>query len=197
MDDDPIVRDSLAAFLAPYDDLQLAGTCSDGAQAINAVAADPPDIVLMDINMTPTDGIATTRAITTASPSTRILAITALASDTTIADILNAGAQGAILKNTRPQILADAIRTTHHGIALLPAETLKRWSKIHRTPPPGPTTSTREQQVLELLQAGLTNRQIANTLHVSPSTVKADVSNLLKHYSATTRTQLAAQSHNR
>lgn len=194
VDDDPIVRQTLTVYLQDAEGLEPAGVCSDGGEALQVVRDDPPDVVLMDIHLPIMDGAAATRAITESAPDVPVLALTALASDDTIAGMLEAGATGCVLKTTSQHGLVSAILAVHDGITVLPADTVRRWRQ-RQSLPTAADLGERERQILDLLGQGLTNREIAHALVVSTSTVKSRVSDLLKKLGATSRTQLVARAH--
>lgn len=194
VDDDLYVRESLSDYLAAAADLQLVGACPDGAAAVAAVRVHLPDVVLMDIYMPGMAGPAATRAILHDAPATRVLALTSFDDDEAVADMFTSGACGFLLKSTRPRALADAIRAAHAGLSLIPPDTILRWSNT-RAKPVGPALTERERQALTGLGQGLTNRDIARTMFVSPSTVKALVSSLMRKLDAPTRTGVVARAH--
>lgn len=199
VDDDLYVRESLSDFVAAAPDLQLVGTCADGVDAVEAVRRRSPDVVLMDIRMPGMDGAAATRVILDEAPETRVLALTSFADDDAVVEMFTSGACGFLLKSTRPAALADAIRAAHAGLALIPPDTIRRWSQSRARPaghePGGPVLTERERQVLAALGQGLTNRDIARSMFVSLSTVKALVGSLMRKLGAHSRTGVVARAH--
>lgn len=194
VDDDLFVRESLSDYLAAAEDLDLVGACADGAAAIEAVDRYLPDVVLMDLRMPIMDGPHATRAIRDLAPQVRVVALTSFPDDDAVADMFTSGACGFLLKNTRPAALADAIRAAHAGLALVPPDTIRRWSDA-RSKPTGPPLTEREREVLDGLARGLTNRDIAHAMFVSPSTVKSLVSGLMRKLDTATRTGVVARAH--
>ncbi|MGC3992921.1 MAG: response regulator transcription factor [Propionicimonas sp.] len=194
VDDDLFVRESLADYLRTTDDMTLVGSCTDGLQSLHLVKEHTPDVVLMDVRMDRMSGIDATREITRATSTTRVLALTSFDDIDTIVDMLAAGASGYLLKSTRPHALLHAIRAVNDGMSVVPPGTLQRWA-AGRSRRSRPKLTPREQQVLQMLDLGLTNRQIAARLYVSPSTVKADVAELMRKLDAPTRTRVVAQAH--
>ena len=194
VDDDLFVRETLADYLGATEDLHLVGACADGAAAVDAVRALRPDVVLMDVRLPVMDGRSATRTIAEFAPETRVLALTSFGDDDAVADMMASGACGFLLKSTRPHALADAIRAAHAGLSLIPPDTIRRWSGA-RARAAGPALTEREREVLDGLGRGLTNRDIAHRLYVSPSTVKAVVSSLLRKLNAPTRTAVVARAH--
>lgn len=184
VDDDLYVRESLSDFLASAEDLQLVGACADGAAAVAAVRDHRPDVVLMDVRMPVMDGLQATRAVRDLAPETRVLALTSFEDDDAIADMFAAGACGFLLKSTRP----------HAGLTLVPPDAVRRWSDS-RVSVATPALTERERRVLDGLGQGLTNRDLARSLFVSSSTVRAVVSSLMRKLDAPTRTRVVARAH--
>lgn len=194
VDDDLFVREHLPKYLAATSDLVLLGTCTNGAEAVARVREEPPDVVLMDIQMPVMDGIRATREIARLAPTVRVLALTSFGDDDSVADMLSAGATGFLLKSTRAAVLADAIRAAHGGLSVMPPDTVRRWGG-RRPPSGGPALSERERQVLDLLAAGLNNRQIGQEMFLSTSTVKGHLSELMQKLDARSRTGVVARAH--
>lgn len=194
VDDDLYVRQSLCDFLSIAPDLHVLDTCADGAAAVERVRESTPDVVLMDIHMPVMDGVEATRLIAQIAPAVRVLALSSFGDDDAVAEMLDSGAAGFLVKSTRPHVLADAIRGAHNGLAIIPSETLRRWN-------PGTSRRTvvalteRERRVLDLLADGFTNRQIAETMFLSGSTVKGHLSDLMRKLEAGSRTGVVSRAH--
>ncbi|MEN0069689.1 MAG: response regulator transcription factor [Propionicimonas sp.] len=195
VDDDLFVRQTLAEYLAATDDLVVAGVCADGAEAVEAARALRPDVALMDLRMPLLDGFDATRLILQVSPATRVLALTSFDDEDAAAGILRAGGTGYLLKSTRPQVLADAVRAAHGGITVLPADMVRRLAMTGEAPAAQPRLTRREHEVLAALRDGLTTAEIARDLFVSASTVKADLRSLTRKLGARNRAQLAAKAY--
>ena len=118
-DDHEIVRQGLRLFLDLHDDIVVAGEAGDGAAAVEVSRRERPDVVLMDLSMPELDGIEATRAITGASPETKVLVLTSFADDDTVVAAVRAGAAGYLMKEASPEEVAEAIRTIHRGDPLL------------------------------------------------------------------------------
>jgi DNA-binding NarL/FixJ family response regulator len=194
VDDDLFVREHLTDYLSAAPALVLIGTCANGAEAVALVQHSPPDVVLMDIQMPVMDGITATAAITRLALPVRIVALTSFGDDDAVADMLDAGAAGFLLKSTRPHALVEAIRAAHDGLTVFPPDTIRRWGRTRRRPP-GPVLTERERQVLDLLVSGLNNRQIGQAMFVSASTVKKHLSDLMQKLDVPTRTGVIARAH--
>lgn len=193
-DDHPIVREGLRTFLELQDDMDIVGEAADGEEAVAKAGDLLPDIVLMDLVMPRVDGIEATRRIRDGSPSTRVIALTSFADDDKVFPAVKAGAAGYLLKDMRPQELADAIRTVHAGEALLhPSVAAKLMQELATAKPDSPETALteREHDVLQHIARGMSNREIAEALVVSEKTVKTHVSNILQKLHLADRTQAA------
>lgn len=194
VDDDLFVRQSLADYLASAPDMRLIAACSDGLEAAASAIEQSPDVVLMDIHLPLLDGIEATARIHRINPAIRILALTSFDDDHMIAGMLSAGAVGYLLKSTRPLILLEAVRAAHLGLTMVPHEVLQRWAPVS-TSPPDIVLSERERQVLDLLGVGLNNRQIAQAMFLSASTVKKHLRDLMHRLDAPNRTMVIARAH--
>jgi DNA-binding NarL/FixJ family response regulator len=193
-DDQEVVRDGFAALLATQEDLEVVATASDGAAAIRACAEHEPDVVLMDVRMPGVDGLEATRQV---AATTRVIILTTFDLDDYVYDALIAGASGFLLKDAGAERLFDAVRVVAAGEALLaPAVTRRLIAEFARLRPRPPVKTEalaeltpRETEVLQLVAAGLSNREIADRLVVSDETVKTHVSRVLTKLGLRDRTQ--------
>jgi DNA-binding NarL/FixJ family response regulator len=166
-----VIRDGIAAMLDPHGDLTVVGAAADGDSAVRLAAALRPDVVLMDLRMPGTDGIAATARITASSPPPHVLVLTTYDSDADIVRATAAGAIGYLLKDTPRRELLDAIRAAARGHAVLtPSVATKLVHHQHGNRPE--PLSDREREVLGLVARGATNRHVARSLAVSEATVK-------------------------
>ncbi len=199
-DDQALVRGSFRLLVDTAADLEAIGEAATGAEAVEIAAREKPDVLLMDIRMPDLDGIEATRRITR-SPQTaavRVLILTTFDLDEYVYAALRAGASGFLLKDTPPADLLAAIRIVAAGDALLaPAVTRRLIAEFARRPQPGQQpvttlhgTTDREREVLTLIARGLSNAEIADTLHVTMATAKTHVSRLLAKLGARDRAQL-------
>ncbi|GAB1818446.1 response regulator [Herbidospora sp. RD11066] len=188
-DDHPVVRSAFADLLATQSDFIVAGTASDGAEAVRVCAATTPDLVLMDVRMPVMDGIEATRRL---SPETRVLILTTFDLDEYVYDALRAGASGFLLKDVTAERLFDAVRVVAAGEALLaPTVTRRLIGEFAQLRPKVSVDglTPRETQVLRLLAEGLSNPEIAARLTVTEETVKTHVSRVLGKLGLRDRTQ--------
>ncbi len=177
VDDHAVVRSGLSLFLQVTPDLELVGEAENGDQAIVRCGLLQPDVILMDLMMPGTDGLAATRQIHQLHPGVRIIALTSFHEDTRVRAVLQAGASGYLMKNVSARELAEAIRSAHAGRMTLSPEAGLALAQASAQAA-GPSLSDREREVLKLMVDGLNNAEIAARLIVSQSTVKYHIGNL-------------------
>jgi len=200
VDDQSLIRQGLKVLLELEPDLQVVGEAENGQRAIALVETLQPDVVLMDIRMPVMDGVAATREIVERFAGTKVLVLTTFDDDQYVAAALGYGGQGYLLKDTPSEELAAAIRAVHKGYTQLgPGLFEKAIAKIPTppaSPPPSWTDLTpREQEVLRLIAAGASNREIATRLYISEGTVKNHVTRILSQLGLRDRTQAAIFAH--
>ncbi len=202
VDDHAIVRQGLRMFMELQKDMDVVGEAADGASAVNLAAQLHPDVVLLDIAMPQMDGVEATRKILACSPQSRVLILTSFGDDEQIFPAIRAGAQGYLLKDIPPLDLLQAVRATYQGQAQLHPEIARklmsavsgiptREKKTTSLPGELEALTEREHEVLELIAQGFNNREIAEKMVVSESTVKTHVSNLLSKLGLEDRTRAA------
>ena len=198
VDDQPLLRRSLAMIIDHAAGLCVVGEGGDGIDALTLARATRPDVILMDVRMPRRDGLQATRDICAdpALAATRILVLSMFELDEYVYGALHAGASGFLLKDTRPEDLLDAIRRTHAGVSLFAPSILTRLVEHYvaaprggPAAPPGQLTG-REVEVLALVGGGLSNDEIAARLAISVKTVKSHISHLLAKAGARDRAQL-------
>lgn len=206
VDDQNLICQGLKAMLSLEADLEVVGVANNGQVAVEQVALLQPDIVLMDVRMPVMDGREATREIMRQYPQVKVLVLSTFDDDQYIADAMRAGAKGYLLKDMPSEELAQAIRFVHLGYTQLAPglmekllaglSTVNAANAAPSSPPPELTQLTpREQEVLHLIGAGLTNRKIAEQLYISEGTVKTHVTHLLNRLNLRNRAQLAIYAH--
>ncbi|TCO53124.1 response regulator transcription factor [Actinocrispum wychmicini] len=194
-DDQALVRGGFRILVDSAPDLTVVGEAGDGAEAVDVIRRERPDVALMDIRMPVLDGIEATRRLLTGTADLKIIILTTFDLDKYVFAALRAGASGFLLKDTPPADLLTAIRVVAAGDALLsPTVTRRLIEEFTRRPEPViqrlDGITAREREVLQLVGRGLTNAEITAALHLSMSTVKTHVSRLLAKLHARDRTQL-------
>ena len=194
VDDHPLFRDGLAMLLGSVPGLAVVGTAADGAAAVELAREEQPDVVVMDVQMPVLDGIEATRRITSDSPSTGVVVLTMSEDDSTVFAAVRAGARGYLLKGADQEEVLRAITTVASGSAVFGPALARRITEFFAAGPSGPETAfpqltAREREVLGLVAAGRSNGQIAAALHLSPKTVRNNVSNVLTKLQVTDRAQ--------
>lgn len=188
VDDHPVVRQGLRAYLELEADFDIVGEAGDGDEALAAIAENRPDVVLLDLKMPGLDGQGVLERLDADGP--KILVLTSATEGERVPAAIEAGAAGFVYKDIDPDALAAAIRTVHAGQALLSPAAM-RGLMSGNSDSAAPALTPRERQVLGLIAKGQTNRQISRALGVSEKTVKTHVTNLLRRINAQDRTQAA------
>ncbi len=186
-DDQALVRSGFRMLIEAEDDLAVVGEAADGAAAVQALTAQPADVVLMDIRMPVMDGVEATRQIVQAGLGTKVLVLTTFDVDEYVFAALKAGASGFLLKDARPADLLNAIRNVAAGEAVMaPSATRRLLDQVVPTLPTSPGAdrrldilTDREREVLIEIAAGATNSEIAARLYMAEGTVKTHIGRLL------------------
>jgi DNA-binding NarL/FixJ family response regulator len=201
-DDQGLLRGTFRMLIDSCEDLEVVGEAADGAQAVELARRHRPDVVVMDIRMPGTDGLAATEAICAdpALAGTRVLILTTFENDEHVARALRAGASGFLGKYVTTDALLDAIRTVAAGESLLsPGATKALIAQFLATRPPGPRPpatpgisdlTNREREVTALAADGRSNDEIARELHLSVLTVRTHVQRAMAKLGARDRAQL-------
>ncbi len=200
-DDQRVVREGLTLMLGLIDGIEPVGAAADGEEALALVAAERPDVVLMDLRMPRLDGIEATRRLAQTHPHVGVVALTTYADDETVVQALQAGARGYLTKDAGAEQIQSAVERVAAGEAAIdPAVQRQLLTAVQRgDAPPCPEDdelpdglTPREAEVLELIAAGLSNGEIATRLVVSGATVKSHVNHLFAKIGARDRAQAVA-----
>ncbi len=202
VDDHPVVRQGLRAFLDTRDGMAVVGEAGDGEAAVAEAARLQPDVILMDLLMPGTDGLTAIGRIRAADPAARILVLTSFSSADQVVPAVRAGAAGYLLKDAAPEEVEAAVRAVHRGESRLDPQVTAAVLAEVASPAAGAGSAgpderalahltPREREVLALLARGLTNAQLARELVVSEKTVKTHVSSILAKLRLADRTQAA------
>ena len=202
-DDQDLVRAGFRALLDAQDDLAVVGEAGDGEEAVQLARRHRPDIVLMDIRMPGTDGLAATRAIAADDrlAEVRIVILTTFELDEYVFEAIRAGASGFIVKHTKPVELLQAVRAVAAGDALLsPTVTKRVIRQFARAPRPElpkgfDELTAREREILRLIAGGLSNAEIGQELYIGETTVKTHVTHILQKLDLRDRVQAVVLAH--
>jgi len=199
VDDQDLVRQGLALILRAQPDLDVAVEAADGQEFLDAVRADPRvDVALVDIRMPGLDGLAATRALAAVPHAPAVIVVTTFDEDSYVLDAIAAGARGFLLKRCSGRELVEAVRRVAAGDSILSPDVTG--AVLDRVRALGPATladltpfalTEREREILALLGAGLTNAEMTVRLHLSMSSVKTHVSNVLAKTGSRDRVQAA------
>lgn len=210
-DDHALVREGMRAMLAGEPDLVVIGEATDGREAVEVCRELRPDLVLMDVQMPEMDGLSATREINAECPKTAVLIVTTHASPEYLLEAVRAGAAGYVLKEATKAQLVDCVRRVLGGESLLDPELAMRLlrrlaAEVDQHPKPDSgelsdrrekhlagSLTARETDVLRLLATGKTNRQIAQELHLSLSTIKGHLERIISKLGVSDRTQAAVR----
>ncbi|WP_448628105.1 response regulator [Geodermatophilus sp. URMC 64] len=191
VDDHALMRAGLAGLISGAEDMRVVGTAADGAQALEAVAASSPHVVLMDLSMPVMDGIAATARITADHPEVAVLVLTSFSDRDRVVEALDAGALGYVLKDAAPADLLEAIRSVARGDSPLDPRVARTLLRDRRAASPAGDLTEREQEVLALVGQGLANKQIARILGIREGTVKAHLTSVFQRIGVRDRTSAA------
>ena len=187
VDDHPVVRAGLTSMLGTQSDISVVGSASSGEEALEILARSSIDILLLDLRMPGTNGIATLLAIKHQSIPVRAIVLTSYETDEDIYRAVHAGASGYLLKDTPLRKMLDAIHTVHAGNRYLPGHIASRLAeRMMRS-----NLTARELEILKMLTKGLTNKQIGHALTISENTVRNHVNSIIEKLDVCDRTEAA------
>lgn len=205
VDDYPVVREGLRAMLTSDQNIEVVGESGDGAEAVKMVAEKKPNVVLMDIRMPNMDGVEATRRIKDKRPSTAVIVFTIYDNGACVIDAVRAGASGYLLKDTSRELLLNTIRAVNSGATLIKTNLLSEAISSLVPPQKGqqergisslegvePLTP-REREVLKLVAAGYTNREVGKKLSITEDTVKKHMQNILAKLHTSSRIRAAIE----
>jgi DNA-binding NarL/FixJ family response regulator len=198
VDDQHLVRAGFRALLERDDDITVVGEAEDGARGVEVVAAERPDVVLMDVRMPGVDGLEATRRIVGDERlrDVKVVVLTTFDADEYVFEAIRVGASGFLLKDTGPDELRRAVRVVASGEALLSPSVTRRVLQAVAATAARPATdrleqlTDREREVLAEVGAGRSNDEIARSLYISPATARTHVSRIMTKLNARDRSQL-------
>lgn len=189
VDDHPVVREGIAAMVEQQPDMRVVGEAADGLSAVGLWGKLKPDVVLLDLEMGPMNGLEVLRAVRAEDGCAKVIVLTTYDLEEDIYRAVQAGACGYLLKDVPRLELLDAVRRVAGGAKVLPplvaAKLAERLSGEQPTP--------REIEVLRLLEQGLANKEIADRLSVGEATVKTHVNGLMQKLTAASRTEAVSK----
>jgi len=199
VDDHIFWRHGLRQIIDAEPDMKVVAEASDGLEAQAKAQAAQPDVILMDVQMPKVNGVDATRAVSAALPETRIVMLTVSDTDENLFESIKAGAVGFLTKDVSPEGLTEAIRNTTQGestlspfIAARMVKFIQRGGLEHTHKPPANLTE-REDEILRLIARGARDREIAEQLFISESTVKKHVQNVLRKLHARNRVEAVSR----
>ncbi|MGP4076191.1 response regulator [Halobacillus sp. K22] len=191
-DDHEMVRIGVSAYLTAQADIEVIAEADDGREAVELALQHRPDIILMDLVMKEMDGIEATRLIVEQWPEAKIIIVTSFLDDEKVYPALEAGAVSYMLKTSKAEEIAKAIRATYEGQSILEPEVTGKIMNKMRTPQTNhlyEQLTAREMEILLLMTEGKTNQEISDELFIALKTVKVHVSNILGKLEVHDRTQ--------
>jgi DNA-binding NarL/FixJ family response regulator len=194
VDDHEVVRQGLRVLLEAEDDIEIVGEAGTAAKAVVSILETVPQVAVLDVRLPDGSGVEVCREIRSSNPAIAALMLTSFSEDEALLDAVVAGAAGYVLKDVRGFDLVNQIRKVASGGSLFSADVAQRaMERMRRKDEQDPSRilTHQEQRILDLIAAGLTNRQISAEMYLSEKTVKNYVSNLLSKLGLSRRTEAA------
>lgn len=196
VDDHPIVRGGLRDTFADVEDIVVVGEAADGAEGVDRARTLAADVVLMDLRMPGTDGVAATAALREQVPNARVLVLTTFDSESDVLPAIEAGAIGYLLKDALPDDLIRAVRAAGRGESVLaPSVTQHLMGQVRR--PGAGSLTDREKQVLQLVANGCSNREAAAALFIGEASIKTHLQHVYDKLGVRDRASAVAEGHRR
>ena len=195
VDDHAVFRYGMRAMLANAKGFEVVGEAATGEEAVEKAAEMHPDIVLMDIQMSGMNGIEATRRILQSNPDVSVVVVTMFGDDESVFLAMRVGARGYVLKGADAEEVMKVLRAVANGEAHFGPEIAKRLMSFFSAPRPAPPSeefpelTAREVEILDLIARGLSNREIASRLYLSPKTIRNHVSNVFLKLQVADRAQ--------
>jgi two-component system nitrate/nitrite response regulator NarL len=193
IDDHPLFRSGVVHLVRSDEDLELAGEASDGSTGVELARRLDPDLILVDMNMKPMNGIETLRALKAAGVRARCVVLTVSDDGRDVLEAMRAGADGYLLKDLEPEELSVRIKQAVQGNVVLESSLAGVLAHALNAPPrlPEADLTEREQEILGLLADGCSNKEIARELAISDATVKVHIKHLLRKLNVKSRLEAA------
>ncbi|MGA2159271.1 MAG: response regulator transcription factor [Dehalococcoidia bacterium] len=193
VDDHPVVREGIGSMLKREPDFKIVGEAINGLEAIERVRELSPDVVLMDLRMPEMDGVEAITKIKEEKPEVKFIILTTYSDDEYIFKGIAAGARAYLLKDAPREELFKAIRAVSRGESLIQpvvaSRLLDRLAELSKKTPSAEMLSERELEVLRLMASGVSNKDIAEQLSITQSTVKTHITSIFQKLNVTTRTE--------
>ncbi len=193
VDDHPVVREGIGAMLKRESDFKIVGEAANGQEAIDKARELSPDVILMDLRMPEVDGVEAITRIKADMPDIKFIILTTYSDDEYIFRGIAAGARAYLLKDAPREELFKAIRAVSRGESLIQpvvaSRVLDKLAELSRKAPASETLSDREVEVLRLMAKGVSNKDIADQLSITQSTVKTHITSIFQKLAVTTRTE--------
>lgn len=193
VDDHPVVREGIGSMLQKEADFKVVGEATNGLEAVDKARELAPDVVLMDLRMPEMDGVEAIGRIKEEKPEIKFIILTTYSDDEYIFKGIAAGARAYLLKDAPRDELFKAIRMVSRGESLIQpvvaSRVLDKLAELSRKTPAGDVLSDREIEVLQLMASGESNKDIADHLSITQSTVKTHITSIFQKLNVTTRTE--------